>query len=223
MTAWRRAWLAGHINECGAQCSGGNCLIDWWTIPDMADVGFPIIEAEPSGEFVVTKHGGTGGRVDPEPPSPSRSCTRWGDPQHVHHAGRDRGLHHDPSELEEVSDDRVRVHGVKGRDADATSLKVSIAYSDGWKAVGTLVYAWPDAAAKATGGGPDPAPAHWTGSACEFDTVRTELVGWDSTHGAAGGRRRRPTCPEVQLRIGVRGQRPGFTWSASPGRSRPWC
>jgi [acyl-carrier-protein] S-malonyltransferase len=55
--------VAGHINECGAQSTGGNCLIDWWTEPNMAEVGFPIVEASPDGTFVVTKHPNTGGRV----------------------------------------------------------------------------------------------------------------------------------------------------------------
>ena len=39
--------IAGHIIECGAQCSGGNCLIDWRDIPDLANVGYPIVSGNP--------------------------------------------------------------------------------------------------------------------------------------------------------------------------------
>ena len=39
--------IAGHIIECGAQSTGGNCQVDWQSIPDMANIGYPIVEAEP--------------------------------------------------------------------------------------------------------------------------------------------------------------------------------
>src|SRR2546426_11506178 len=54
--------VAGHTIECGAQCSGGNCLVDWERIPDLANVGYPIVEARPDASFDITKHPGTGGR-----------------------------------------------------------------------------------------------------------------------------------------------------------------
>jgi hypothetical protein len=55
--------VAGHIIECGAQCSGGNCLFDWRDIPNLADVGYPIVEAREDGSFYITKHPNTGGRI----------------------------------------------------------------------------------------------------------------------------------------------------------------
>src|SRR5207249_4566824 len=43
--------VAGHTIECGAQCSGGNCLVEWQRIPDLANVGYPIVAAHPDGTF----------------------------------------------------------------------------------------------------------------------------------------------------------------------------
>ncbi len=191
--------VAGHINECGAQSTGGNCLAEWWSVPDMASVGFPIVEAHADGSFVVTKHEGTGGRVD------RRTITEqivyeMGDPSS--YITPDVVADFTTIKLEEVGPDRVRVHGIKGGPR-TDFLKVSLAYGDGWKATGTLTYAWPDAAAKAQVAG-RVLRERLDRLGLRFDEVRTELVGWDSTHGSLVGE---PPAdlPEVQLRVGVRG------------------
>ena len=38
--------VGGHVIECGAQATGGNCQVDWETMPDLAGIGYPILEAE---------------------------------------------------------------------------------------------------------------------------------------------------------------------------------
>jgi hypothetical protein len=206
--------VAGHINECGAQASGGNALVDWWTIPAMESVGFPIIEASADGSFTVTKHPGTGGRVN-RPVVTEQLLYEMGDPSE--YITPDVVADFTSLQLEEIGEDRVRVQGVRGRPA-TDFLKVSIAYQDGYKAVGTLVYAWPDAAAKARSAGRI-LRERLDRLGLRFDEVRIELVGWDSTHGHLAGP---PPAdlPEVQLRVAVRGHDRGaverFTRELAP-------
>jgi hypothetical protein len=190
--------VAGHINECGAQATGGNCLYQWETIPDLADVGFPIIEAAADGSFIVTKHEGTGGRVS-VPTVTEQLLYEMGDPRE--YITPDGVADFTTIRLEQEGPDRVRVSGVKGRVA-TDKLKVSISYTSGYKAVGTLVYAWPDAVAKARAAD-QILRQRLDRLGLRFDEIRTEFVGWNATHGPLAGP---PPAdlPEVQLRVAVR-------------------
>jgi hypothetical protein len=194
--------IAGHIIECGAQCSGGNCLYDWKSIPDMANVGYPIAEANPDGSFFITKHPGTGGRVSV--PSVSEQLVyEMGDPHE--YITPDVVADFTSIHLEQAGPDRVRVFGIKGRPA-TDKLKVSIAYRAGFKAVGTLVYSWPEAMDKAQAADRI-LRERLDRLGLKFDQVLTEFVGVSATHGVlAGTSHLSSELPEVQLRVGVRGE-----------------
>ena len=191
--------IAGHIVECGAQCTGGNCPVDWRTSPDMANIGYPIIEAEPDGSFVITKHPGTGGRVHSSVVK-EQLLYELGDP--VNYITPDCVADFTSIQLEDAGRDRVRVSGIRGRPR-TEFLKVSISYSDGWKALGTLVYSWPDAVEKAQAADRI-VRARLAQLGLKFEEIYSELFGYNACHGPVA-----PVCaepPEVQLRIGVRGQ-----------------
>jgi hypothetical protein len=189
--------VAGHIIECGAQCSGGNCLHDWRSIPDLADVGYPIVEGHPDGTFEITKHPGTGGRIS-VPSVTEQLVYEMGDP--ASYITPDVIADFSTIRLEQAGPDRVRVHGIQGR-PPTDRLKVSIAYRAGFKAVGTLVYAWPDALDKARLAD-RVLRRRLEMLGLRFDTILTEFVGVNATHGHLAGPDR--DAPEVQLRIGVR-------------------
>jgi hypothetical protein len=99
--------------------------------------------------------------------------------------------------------DRVRVSGIRGGPR-TDKLKVSIAWFYGYKAVGTLVYSWPDAYEKARRAD-QVLRGRLKALGLSFDTILTEYVGVDATHGALSGPPS-PDLAEVQLRIGVRGK-----------------
>jgi hypothetical protein len=192
--------VAGHINECGAQASGGNSLVAWKELTDLGDVGYPIIEAYADGTFVVTKHDGTGGRVS-VPVVAEQILYEMGDPRT--YITPDVVADFTTIQLKDEGPNRVRVQGVRGaRNTDM--LKVSISYSAGYKATGTLVYSWPDAVEKAQMADRI-IRERLDRMGAAFDEVRTEFVGWNSTHGHLAGPPS-PEQPEVELRIGVRSQ-----------------
>jgi hypothetical protein len=192
--------VAGHTIECGAQCSGGNCLIDWQRIPDLANVGYPIVEAHADGTFEITKHAGTGGRVSVAGVT-EQLVYEMGDPRT--YITPDCVADFTTIQLRQTGKDRVRFSGIRGRPA-TDKLKVSAAYFYGYKAVGTLVYAWPDALQKARAAD-KVLRRRLADLDLEFETILTEFVGVDATHGPLALRERATEdVPEVQLRIGVR-------------------
>ena len=202
-TAWDQlaaGIVAGHIIECGAQCSGGNCLYDWRSIPDLANVGYPIVEASADGSFVVTKHPDTGGRVSVRTVT-EQLVYEMGDPHS--YITPDVVADFTTIQLSEDGKDRVRVSGIKGK-PPTDKLKVSIAYRAGFKAVGSLVYAWPDALDKAQLADRI-LRERLERLGLRFERILTEFVGANATHGPLAGDRR--DAPEVQLRFGVRGEK----------------
>lgn len=189
--------VAGHIIECGAQCTGGNCSLDWQSIPDLADIGFPVVEARQSGDFVLTKQPGTGGRVT-VPDVKEQLLYELGDP--TRYLTPDCRADFTSLLLRQDGQDRVAVEGVRGGPPPPT-LKVSVCYTAGYQAVGTLVYSWPDALAKARAA-EAMVRRRLAALGLKFDEIHAEVLGVDACHGPAAPEN--PDPPEVQLRMGVR-------------------
>jgi hypothetical protein len=193
------ATVAGHVIECGAQATGGNCSFDWQSIPNLAEIGYPVVEVQADGSFVVTKHPGTGGRVSRQTVT-EQLVYEIGDPRA--YVTADVISDFTSIALDEAAPDRVRISGVRGR-APTGKLKVSAAYRDGFKAVGSLVYAWPDARAKAEAAATI-LRARLDRLGLVFERVYSEVIGAGAVHGALAGADAGRDAPEVQLRFGVR-------------------
>jgi hypothetical protein len=191
--------VAGHVIECGAQVTGGNSLVDWRSLANLEEIGYPIVELEAGGSFVVTKHPGTGGRVDSHTVK-EQLLYEIGDPRLYY--GPDCVTDFTSVKVEDEGPDRVRVTRARGS-GPTDFLKLSINYACGWKAVGTLVYTWPDALDKAREADRI-VRRRIQRLGLDFEEIYTEFLGVDACHGGAAPPVAEP--PELQLRIGVRGQ-----------------
>lgn len=183
--------IAGHILECGAQTTGGN-FTDWERVPSMLDVGYPIVDVEPSGDFVVTKHSGTGGMVTRETVI-EQLLYEIGDPRA--YLNPDVTADFTSVRLIQEAPDRVRVENARGAAPPAT-LKVSMVYQDGYRAVGTALVSGPKAVAK----GKRLAEMLWHRLGTDFADRRVDFVGHSGCWGAAA-----PAVEpnEIVFRMGV--------------------
>ncbi len=166
--------VAGHVIECGTQCTGGN-FTDWPLVKSYKRMGFPIVEAAEDGSFVVTKHPNTGGLVSVHTVA-EQIVYEIGPPAYM---TPDVVARFDSVHLDQDGPDRVRVTGARGEPAPE-KLKVSLSYHAGWRAFGRLAVAGPEALAKAN----KVAEAFWdaAGGRTLYEEAIHQFIGWNACH-----------------------------------------
>lgn len=194
------AMIAGHILECGGQATGGNYEGEWQTVEGLDNLGYPIAEVEDDGSMVITKHDNLGGRVE-RGSVLQQFLYEMGDP--ANYIVPDVVADVTDCTLEEVGENRVRVENVKGKPPTDT-YKVSMAYMDGYRADGSIVYAWPNALEKAQKA-EELLRQRFDEMDLEYEDINFEYLGYDAVFGDAT-----PEPPEdpseINLRIAIRGQ-----------------
>lgn len=137
--------VAGHLSECACQSTGGNFLGNWKDIPDMNNMGYPLIEMNEDSTFVITKPKNTGGLVDVETVS-EQLIYETLDPNN--YICPDVIADFTTPKLEQDGENRVKVTCVKGKEKPK-ELKCQIGYSNGYASSTIAAYSWPDAFSKA--------------------------------------------------------------------------
>ncbi|WP_053133354.1 acyclic terpene utilization AtuA family protein [Pseudomonas sp. MIACH] len=195
-----QAALAGHIIECGAQCTGGN-FTDWRDVPDYEHIGFPIVEVSADGQFTVNKVEGSGGLIS-ELSVAEQLLYEIGDP----HAYLLPDVICDFSQvkLQQQGKHCVRLHGAKGL-PPTQQYKVSATYPEGFRCTASCLIAGIDAVAKAER--VSQAIINKTSELfsqrgwAPYTEVNIELLGSEATYGAHALRH---DCREVVVKLAVR-------------------
>ncbi|UCR83586.1 acyclic terpene utilization AtuA family protein [Pseudomonas chlororaphis] len=195
-----QAALAGHIIECGAQCTGGN-FTDWRDVPDYEHIGFPIVEVSADGQFVVSKPEGSGGLVTPLTVG-EQLLYEIGDPRA--YLLPDVVCDFTQVKLRQQGKNAVSVHGAKGLPPTG-QYKVSATYPDGFRCTASCLIAGIDAVAKArrVSQAIIDKTAEMFGQRgwAPYSEVNIELLGSEATYGPHG---QRQDSREVVIKLAVR-------------------
>jgi hypothetical protein len=195
-----QAALAGHIIECGAQCTGGN-FTDWRDVPDYEHIGFPIVEVSADGQFIVTKPEGTGGLVTPLTVG-EQMLYEIGNPQS--YLLPDVVCDFSQVKLLQQGRNVVQVHGAKGLPPSA-QYKVSATFPDGFRCTASCLIAGIDAVDKArrvSAAIIDKTSEMFSQRGwAPYSEVNIELLGSEATYGPHG---QRQDSREVVVKLAVR-------------------
>ncbi|MDQ3944051.1 MAG: DUF1446 domain-containing protein [Actinomycetota bacterium] len=220
--------IAGHIIECGTQCTGGN-FTDWQKVKSWSNLGYPLVEARPDGTFTVTKHPGTGGLVSVHTVT-EQLLYEMGSPRYL---APDCVARFDSITLTQDGPDRVTISGAKG-EPPPEKLKVSASFSHGYRAFGRLIVSGPDSLAKAN----KVADVLWesAGGRELYEDTATQFLAWNATHPPLTDSEPSEVLVQVAVRdadekkingrFGVQvvprvlGTVPGITYLADQGRPR---
>jgi hypothetical protein len=141
-----RATMAGHLLECGAQVTGGYFADPGFKdVPDVANVGYPIVELDETGYFEVFKSEPTGGVVDLRTVK-EQLLYELHDP--AAYFTPDVVADISAADVRQVAPNRVAVSGITGH-ARPSDLKVNIFSEGGWFAEAEISYAGPGAGRRA--------------------------------------------------------------------------
>ncbi|MAV93544.1 MAG: ATPase [Candidatus Marinimicrobia bacterium] len=168
--------LAGHIIECGAQCTGGN-YSKWYELNSLSNIGYPIAEVKSNGEFLITKPENTDGIVNRISVT-EQILYEMGDPKN--YISPDVCVDFTSFNLKELSENKILIENVKGFRPTKT-YKVSISYFSGYKCSAQLTISGPNAHEKAS----FVAKTIWerlSNSGYSFDKTNTEFLGFNSCH-----------------------------------------
>ncbi|MFT3761502.1 MAG: DUF1446 domain-containing protein [Pseudoxanthomonas sp.] len=201
MTDWDKlgaGTLVGHMLECAGQVTGGYYADPGVKdVPGLENLGFPIGEVDSSGVLCISKLSDTGGVIS------AATCKE----QLIYEI-------HDPRQylqpdvvadfskvrIEEIGPDRVRLTGATGWERPST-LKVSVAYSEGFVGEGQISYAGAGAVARARLAGEVIKARLQQGSVAQSE-LKLDLIGVDSLHEGIGHRSTQPY--EARLRVAAR-------------------
>jgi Acyclic terpene utilisation family protein AtuA len=199
---WDRLALAvvlGHLMECSGQATGGNFSGDWWNIPDLDRIGYPVCEVAEDGSALLTKPAQTGGRVSVETVS-EQLLYEVLDPRR--YLNPDVIADFTTVRLDQVGDDAVSVSGVRGS-ARPAELKAIIGYLDGWLGAAMIGYSWPHALAKARHAALLIDRLAERAGVVPMEQV-VEYIGVDSLHGDVSDAVHADEANEVVLRVAGR-------------------